>query len=404
MARLPTLDRKHHVLQVDNNLGTSGWQVMAAVSRGVDRSSVTWPATLGRWGVTPLVIGLWVAHEALVALGPLVPFAMGPNAAFFGVPWYHFDVGWYLSIARYGYLPAHEQMAAYFPGVPAYLWLAHSRLIALIGLQLLLLLLLVQAGRLATAWGLSGRRVVLVQALVALPPAAVFYSTAYPEIWLAVGLCGALLAMRASKPWEAAAWSTLAGVVDPLGLVVGLGAATWVMSGMARRNWPAVRAGVTWGLGSVGGLVIVMGVLEANLGHPLEFIRAQQAWGARWTVPGVQVVQALTEARAAPATLAALGVLPIVAMGLVGLVQRARWSAWYLACAVVGATFLVLPLAFYSNRTPLSSTALFLSVDVPAAIGLSALASRRLAWGPLIWYGGWSAVGAVLFTHGWFWG
>lgn len=377
---------------------------MEAVSRGVDRPSVAWPATLMRCGVTPLVAALWAVHEVAVALGPLVPFITGPNPAFFGVPWYHFDVGWYYWIARSGYLPTHAQMAAYFPGVPAYLWLTHSTLIALTGLQFLLLLLIVQVGRLARAWGLSGRRVALVQALVALSPAAVFYSTAYPETWLAVGLCGALLAMHASKPWKAAAWSALAGVVDPLGLVVGVGAAAWAISGMVQRNWSTVRAGVTWGGGSVGALVLVMAVLEANLGRPLEFIGAQQAWGARWTVPGVQVVQALTEARIAPVTLAALGVLPIVALGVVGMVRRARLSVWYLACAVTGAMFFLVPLAFYSNRTPLSSTALFLSVDVPAAIGVAALASRRLAWGPLIWYGGWCAVGAALFTHGWFWG
>ena len=376
---------------------------MEAVAVGSERL-VSWPATLRRWGVTPVVAGLWAVHEALVALGPLVPFAMGPNPAFFGVPWYHFDVGWYYWIARSGYLPTHAQMAAYFPGVPAYLWITHSTVVTLAGLQILLLFLIVQVGRLAEAWGLSGRRVLLVQTLVTLSPAAVFYSTAYPETWVVVGLCGALLAMHTGKPWQAAMWSALAGVVDPLGLVVGVGAAAWVIHGAVKRNWPSFRTGVAWGLGSLGALVIVMVVLTVNLGHPLEFIGAQQAWNAHWTVPGVQVVQTLSASRTAPVTLAALGVLPVVALGVVDLGRRARSSPWYLACAVTGAMFFLVPLAFYSNRAPLSSTALFLSVDVPAAIGLSALASRRLAWGPLIWYGGWSAVGAVLFTHGWFWG
>lgn len=218
---------------------------MTAVPRRVERPSTAWSPTLMRWGVTPVVATLWAVHEALVALAPLVPFAKGPNPPFFGVAWYHFDVGWYYWIARSGYLPTHAQMAAYFPGVPAYLWLTQSTVVALIGLQILLLFLIVQVGRLAKTWGLSGRRVALVQTLVALSPAGVFYSTAYPEAWLVVGLCGALLAMHTGKPWQAALWSALAGIVDPLGLVVGVGAAAWAFHGAVKRNWPIFRAGVT---------------------------------------------------------------------------------------------------------------------------------------------------------------
>lgn len=285
-----------------------------------------------------------------------------------------------------------------------YLWLAHSPVAALIGLQVLLLVLLVLVGRLSRTWGLSDRRVLLAQALVVLSPAAVFYSTAYPEAWLALGTCGALLAMHAGKPWQAAAWSAVAGVVDPLGLVVGVGALAWALHGAVHRNWAEIRAALAWGVGSVGALAIVMLVLAVNLGRPLELIGAQRAWNAHWTVPGVQVVQALTEAKTVPVTLAALGVLPIVVLGMVALVRRTWLSPWYLTCAVVGMAFLLVPLAFYSNRAPLSSTALFLSVDVPTVIGVAAVTSLRTAWGPLIWYGGWGAVGAVLFTHGWFWG
>lgn len=363
-----------------------------------------WPPILARWGVTPSGAALWALHEVLVFVAPLIPFAAGPNPRFFGVPWYHFDVGWYYRIADSGYLPAHAQMAAYFPGVPAYLWLAHSTVVALIGLQLLLLLLIGQVGLLARAWGLSGRRVGLVQALFALSPAAVFYSTAYPEAWMVLGLCGALLAMRAGKPWRAALWSTLAGVVDPLGLVVGVGAAAWALHTAVKRHWPSFQDGVAWGIGTAAALALVMGVLTVSLGQPLAFIRAQHAWGASWTIPGVQVVEALRAARTLPATLAALGMLPIVAVGVVGLWTRAVVSAWHRASAVIGAALFLVPLSFYSNRAPLSSTGLFLSADVPAVIGLSALVSRRLAWVPLLWYGIWSAVGAVLFTHGWFWG
>ena len=378
--------------------GTSGrWPWIAQGGAG-------WPRVLRRWGVSPAVAALWMIHEVLVALAPWVPMAIGPNPQFFRVPWYHFDVGWYFWIARAGYLVAHAQMAAYFPGVSAYLWLTHSVAAALVGLQLLLLGLVVQVGRLASAWGLSAHRVEMVQALVLFSPALIFYSTAYPEAWVAVGLCGALLAMRSDKPWQAALWSAVAGLADPLGLLVGVGAAAWALGGVLRRAWPDFRAGVAWGLGSVAALSAVMVVLAVNLGRPLEFIGAQQAWNARWLWPGAQVVQALTASRILPAALAALGMLPVVLVGAWTVLKRARESLWHLAVAALAGTFLLVPLAFYSNRAPLSSTALFLSLDVPAAMGMAALASRRLGWASLLWYGGWGAVGAVLFTHGWFWG
>ena len=363
-----------------------------------------WPRVLARWGVTPTVAALWGMHEGIVALAPSVPVAMGPNQQFFDVPWYHFDVGWYYWIARAGYLPAHAQMAAYFPGVPAYLWLTHSVVISLAGLQLLLLALLVQVGRLASSWGLSAKRAVMAQALVIFSPALIFYSTAYPETWVAMGFCGALLAMHGRKPWLAALWSVVAGLADPLGLLLGVGAAAWVLGGAFRHSWSDFRAGTAWGLGSVAALAAVMVVLAVNLGQPLEFIGAQQAWSARWVWPGAQAVQALTAARVVPAALAALAMLPVVTLGSWEVLKRVRESLWHLAMAGLAVTLLLVPLAFYSNRTPLSSTALFLSLDVPAAVGIASLASRRLGWVSLVWYGGWGAAGAVLFTHGWFWG
>lgn len=379
---------------------------MAALADVRSYRAFAWPAALLRSGVTPAVAGLWALHELVVGAAAAVPFPAGANPATWGLPWARFDVGWYAGIARSGYPPAHLQTAAYFPGVPAYLWLTHWPALALLGMQLVFLALLVQVGRLATAWGLAGWRVVLAQALMALAPAAGFYSTAYPEAWEALGLCGALLAIRANRPWAAAAWSALAGVMDPLGLLVGIGAGVWTVWGVATRDKQAARAGFLWGCGSVAGLAAVSGTLLANGDPAFAFIGAQRAWGAHWVWPGVQVWQALTTALGPESTtrLEALALLPGILVGVFVLVRMAPLSRWHCASAAIGLVLILVALAFYTNRAPLSSAARFLSLDVPAVVALAGVLPRRLVSSVTAWSAAWAVTGAVLFSHGWFWG
>jgi hypothetical protein len=371
------------------------------------RSSVVrWPAALARWGITAPVAGLWGLHAALVGLAATVPFPTGGGVAAGDVAWFRWDVPFYQAVARIGYGHLPPYYAAYFPGVPAYLWLAHWPVVELLGMQIVFLVLLVQVGRLATAWGLARWRVTLAQALMALAPAAVFYSTAYPEAWEALGLCGALLAMKGGRPRHAAAWSALAGVMDPLGLLVGAGAGAWAVWGLARRDWPMCRAGITWGLGSVAGLAAVAGTLLANGRPALGFIGAQRAWGAHWVVPGLQIWQALTQPLGPESTtrLEALAILPLALVGLAVAMRVARRSVWHAAAGLIAVALVGVALAFYTNRAPLSSAARFLSLDVPVVVALAGVLPRRLVPAITAWSGLWALAGAVLFTHGWFWG
>ena len=367
--------------------------------------ALRWPATLARWGVTPAVAGLWAWHELLMGAAAAVPVPSGPSPIVSGLPWFRWDVGWYARIAHasYAHLPAYY--AAYFPGVPAYLWVTHSSALAFVGIQIALLGLLVQVGRLAASWGLTGWRVTFAQALVALSPAAIFYSTAYPEVWEALGICGALLAMRASRPGRAAAWSALAGVMDPLGMLVGVGAGAWALWGLLRREWPVFRQGIAWGLGSAAALGAVSATLWANGLRPLGFIGAQRAWGAHWLVPGVQIWQALIwRGPELDASLAALAALPLVVAGLVTVVRAGLRSAWHAATAGITIAIVLVSLAFYTNRAPLSSAARFFSLAIPGAVALAGVFPRRYGVAAAAWYSCWAIAGAVLFTHGWFWG
>ncbi len=379
---------------------------------GMDATAVTrpapgrWPAALTRWGVTPVVAGLWAGHTSIVALAAAVPVPPGPGPAVGGVPWLRWDVGWYMAIAAHGYAHLPTYYAAYFPGVPAYLWLMHWPLVALLGMQVVFLLLLAHVGRLAAAWGLAGWRVTLAQALVAFSPAAIFYSTAYPEAWEALGLCGALLAMKAGRPARAAAWSALAGIMDPLGMLIGVGAGVWAGWGLIRREWPALRPGVTWGLGSVAALAVVSGTLVANGQRAFGFIGAQRAWGAHWLLPGVQVWQALTRSSGPEldTSVMALAMFPVVLAGLIAMMRAIRRSIWHASALGVSAALVGVALAFFTNREPLASAGRFLSLAIPAAVAVAGILPRRAVIPVVAWYSLWAIAGAILFTHGWFWG
>ncbi len=378
---------------------------MAAVScRGTDRVPrdpavpMHWRKALG--GTT---LGLWVAHELLLGVGAWVPLAPGPVTALYGLPWFRWDVGLYEQLTHLGYAGSPPSSMAFFPGVPVYLWLTHWPWAALVVMQLAVLALLFQVRALAQAWGLSPRAATLAQALVAFTPATVYYSTVYPETWLAVGLAGMLLAMRAGHPWRAAGWAVLAGTMDPLGLAMGAGAGVWTAVAFVRRDWPRVWSGLIWGTGSVLALALVGGTLGVSIGRPLAFIGEQQAWHSRWLVPGVQIVQALT-GRLSLTGGAFLTMLPVAVLGTLGVVVAARRSEWHAATAAIGVILLLIPLSFYSNRLPLAMTALFVSVDLPITVAAAGLLTRRLGVAAVAAFAAWAMVDAVLFAHGWFWG
>lgn len=382
--------------------------------------AVSWPAvsprsvlsrkTVSAWalrvGLTPAALGLWLLHEAIIGGAALVTIPAGSSRALDGIPWFRWDVGYYAAIAAHGYghLPAYD--AAYFPGVPAYLWLTHWPWLSLAVVQVALIVLVVQVGRLAEAMGITGWRVAVAQAFVALAPAAVFYSTAYPELWEALAVCGALLAMRQRRPVQAAAWAMLGGVMDPMGLLIGFGALAWLVWSILQRDGMGVREGLVWGMGSAAALALVAGVLWRNGRPALGFIGAQHAWGAHWVWPTTQVWQALTTRLGPESTtrLETLAVLPLLLVGLGGIAWGATRSRWHAALAAIAFVIAGVALAFFTNREPLSSASRFLSLDIPAFVALAGLVSRR--WVPTltIWVGLWAAAGAVLFAHGWFWG
>jgi hypothetical protein len=117
--------------------------VTMATLSNAQSAPARWPAALIRWGVTAPVAGLWVLHEAMVGLAAAVPFAGGDSAAIDGTAWFRWDVAFYQAIARTGFAHLPPYYAAYFPGVSVYLWLTHWPVLALLGMQIVFLVLLI---------------------------------------------------------------------------------------------------------------------------------------------------------------------------------------------------------------------------------------------------------------------
>lgn len=375
------------------------------------RPRARWPAAGARWGITPAVVAVWVAHLLIVGLAAAVPAAPAPGMPhpLGGLPWLGWDTGWYWRIARLWYEGKDGAIsAAFWPGVPAVLAVLRWPLAALIAWQGLFLALLVQVGRLARAYGLVGWRVPAAQAFLALSPAALFLSAVYPECWMALGACGVLLALREGKPGAAAAWTALAVVMDPWGLAVGLPAVVTALRGLAKRDPATFRLGVRAGLGGVLAVAAVLALLAVRTGSPWASLTAQRHWVAGIAMPWAPVATALgrlvTTTPMRPAAWGALAALPLVVGGTVAVAKRVRVSAWHATVAFFALGTLIAAPMFTSQGRLLASVDRFWLLNVAAPLGLAGAMSRRGAMVALIWSGAWSVYGAVLFTHGYFWG
>jgi hypothetical protein len=372
--------------------------------------ALRWPHVLTRWGVTPAVAAAWGAHLALLLVVAGVPFPMAAGSGHHWGSllsrwgWWQDDVVHYAGIAAHGYLPGAS--AAYWPGVPLFIALVHNPWVALAGIQLALLAVMVGCTRVARPWGLTEPQSRRALWLFALNPAAVYYGTAYPELWVVAGMLLAMSGLAARRSLLAAVGATLATLADPLGAVAGAGLLWAAWRGWRTSDRDLLRAA----LAGVGAEAVVVAAFAGWLAHvvgsPLAMVRAQAAWHGTWTVPGVQIVQALAglvtghlHFNQAGALLALLVLLP----GLALLMRRWPASVWRQAAVVAACAVACVGLAFSAEHTPLLSTGGFLSADAPLYLALGAgIAGCRytlaLAVSVVV-----AVAGGIAFTHGYMW-
>lgn len=217
------------------------------------------------------------------------PFAPETEPGFLAI-WYHWDAGWYLTIAQEGYSwVAHgESSVAFFPLFPLIVraagWLAGDRYLA-VGLllsaafQLGAMFYLYLLVREEFDEAVAGRAVWFA----AIFPMAFFFSSLYTEsLFLLTSVASFYYARR--QRWAlAGAWGLLAALTRAAGVLLFL---PLLYEYMSRRSFSfgKVRPGVLW-LGLIpAGLLLYMAYLGFQFGQPFAFAEAQQSgWGHRFT-------------------------------------------------------------------------------------------------------------------------
>ena len=361
-----------------------------------------------RWSSS---MGWWLAHGLLVALAILLPFPLahgsdlhlGNSLTRWGV--WQGDAVHYAHIAVQGYT-ASPTNPAFWPGVPVLVALTRRPWVTLAAVDVALLFVIRLVGTVAMDLGLSASTASIAVALFALNPAAVYYSTAYPELWVVGGFLLAIWSAMHRRPWPMAAGVAVATVMDPLGAVVGLLPLLLTIQSWRHRDREALRVGVA-GV-AAGGLVVLgfCGYLALTTGDPLAMLAAQRFWHGTWTFPGVQLIQETiavlgghSAINRAVALLVLVPTIPALVLGLSWLRSLRQPVALY--AAITAGVMALIALAFEAERAPLFSTARFMSMVVPSYFGFAR--QPRLA-GPVLLLGGLVALaGGVAFTHGYFW-
>ena len=356
-------------------------------------------------------MGWWVAHGVLVLAAILVPFPVahhsglhvGSALARWGV--WQDDAVNYAHVALQGYT-ASPAWPAYWPGIPLLILLTRSPWVTLAVVEAALLAVMRLMATVAVDLGLSASAALAAVALFALNPAAVYYSSVYPELWVVGGFLLAMWATVHRRPWPMAVGIAVATVMDPLGAVVGLLPLLVATQAWRRHDARALQVGLAGIAAGAAVAVGFCGYLAATVGNPLAMVSAQRYWHGAWTAPGAQVFQVISGAgpgRAAPNEWGALFSVVIALSGVALLGARARrlsGGAMWLVVIVAAAVALV-GLSFSADRLPMLSTGRFVSLDAPFYLGLSI--SKRLRIAALVGGGLVGFIGAIAFTHGYFW-
>jgi hypothetical protein len=203
-----------------------------------------------------------------------------------------FDGGWYLSVLRHGYqLPpggyADFSNAAFFPGLS---WLTQAvQLVVrseaaatMLVANALALTAFVSVWGAVRAWAgdVMARRATLALALF---PTSYFLWAYYTEALLITGSAAAAWAARRERHNTAALLLAVAASARLVGAAVGPALALARIVRMRRVDSVSVR----YLLGSLVGLGAVMAQQAVQIGDPLGFMRAGQAWGRGFAGPWV---------------------------------------------------------------------------------------------------------------------
>jgi len=335
--------------------------------------------------VTRLAVFL-IGYLAVATIGHAPNVGPQPDNELAGLPG-RWDAGWYLGIAAGGYRwepDRHNPRVAFFPGYPMALRLA-GRALRLpqreppwlwTGVAVSCVFFfagLIYAYRLAERFAGPDRAAPTIW-LLACYPYSVFYGQVYTESLFLLTIAGSWYAMERERPWTAALFGLMAGLVKPTGCLVALLVA-WpalrqLMHGdrSAGRVLPRLAAVVSPGLGLIG----YSAYLKYVTGAWTAWMSAHATWGRVAKNP----LELATEFGAA-----------IAHQGLAGFLQARPYDAFNAAATLFGlasvvpvarrfgpgtAAFVLASLAIPLTAGGLMSIGRFTSVLLPIFVWLGA--------------------------------
>jgi hypothetical protein len=259
-----------------------------------------------------------------------------------------FDGGWYLTILRQGYVApvgGYDEFSnvAFFPGLT---WITDAVQFVVRDETAAVLLAAngLAVGAFVAVWGAVrawGNEVYARRATVALAlfPTSYYLWMYYTEALLIAASAAAVWAARRERHNVAAAFMAVAATARLVGVVVGPVLALVRIIRLRRVDWVSIR----YVLGSVVGLGTVMLRQAVEVGDPLGFLKAGEAWGREFAGPWTALYNAGDAIVSTLPELAEGVMLDVVAVAVVGWlsfllwrgVRRGAWPAEPAALATV---------------------------------------------------------------------
>jgi hypothetical protein len=212
-----------------------------------------------------------------------------------------FDAGWYLSVARVGYLWApgdrergRQQNIVFFPALPMGMrvlgyvfgrsgvgFLYAGVLISHVAFLVALVLLFELARDDLGDEGAAGAAVLLLCTY----PFSLFHGAVYTESLYLLGVVGAVLACKRERWVQAIAWGTLVGLTRPNGFLLSATLGVLLFETMLRRrsasgrfSLPSLPAGAAI-VAPIAGAAVYSLFIWHLTGHPFQWSEQQVAWG-----------------------------------------------------------------------------------------------------------------------------
>lgn len=398
--------------------------ITARVTTGLrERTSDSSEGLLSGWrGWWAEVLAPYLTHQMLFLMVASIAIAIIPEYAGNSYPIWHsgsvplvdaswrWDGQWYWSIAQNGYQMASDGYSnvAFFPLYPLLIRLGTAAFgqssIALVGAlmpRLAFAIALLFVYRLASI-ELGQDNAARVSFYLALYPAAMFFSAAYPESLFLLFSAAAFYYARRRGFWLAAFCCVVASLTRLQGLLLAIPLIYELYrNGLLRRPNPKLLSLLLVPIGTV----IFMAYLWSSFGDPLAFLQAQRAWLRAPAMPYDTVWRAVTmvwvgepdPTRRVMGTINTLATLVCLGLSIVCL-KRYR-----LSYGLYAAASLLLPLLSPVPDMPTVSMARFAAVVFPCFFVVGELGGLRQVNNIVLGtFGGLFAVLTALFVN-WYW-